>query len=84
MAADDIRGLPETTAPKDIVHTLCDTFRMILELPASTTIEIDSSHRVLRPPSEDPEYPRDVICKLHKYTLKDRIMQRMHKKPYYD
>lgn len=41
-------------------------------------------HRALKPSSQDPDTPRDIICKLHKYTLKDRIMQKMRNKPYFD
>lgn len=68
-----IRGLPEATASRDIIPTLVDIFREILELPASAPIKID---RALRPPSQDVDNPRDIICKLHKFTLKDRIMQK--------
>lgn len=35
-------------------------------------------------PLDHPENPRDINCKLHKYTLKDRIMQKMRNKPYFD
>lgn len=47
-------------------------------------IEIDRAHRALRPPSQDVDNPRDVICKLHKYTLKVSTMQKMRKKSYFD
>lgn len=39
---------------------------------------------MLRSPSQDVDNPRDIICKLHKYILKDRIMQKMREKPYID
>lgn len=55
-----------------------------MSLPPTIPIEIDRAHRALRPPSEDPENPRDVICKLHKFTLKDRIMQKMRNRPVFD
>lgn len=79
-----IRGLPEATAPRDIIPTLIRIFWDILELLDTSTIEIDCAHRALGSPSEDPDNPQDIICKLHKYTLKDHIMQKMHKKPYFD
>lgn len=79
-----VRGLPEATGPRDIVPTLEGIFREILGLPNTTAIEIDRAHRALRPPSQDVDNPRDVICKLHKYTLKDRIMQKMRGKPFFD
>lgn len=55
-----------------------------MELPATAPIEIDHAHRALRTPSQDMDNPRDDICKLHKYTLKDPIMQKMRGKPYFD
>lgn len=58
--------------------------REILGLPDTAPIEIDQAQRALKPPSQDPEAPRHIICKLHMYTLKDRIMQKMRNKPYFD
>lgn len=56
-----IHGLPEATAPKDIIPTLVGVFRQIMELPDIVPIEIDRAHRTLRPPSQDPDNPRDII-----------------------
>lgn len=36
------------------------------------------------PPPSSCNNPRDIICKLHKYTVKDQIMQLMRKCPYFD
>lgn len=69
-----IRGLPESTAPRDIVPTLQGVFQYILGREALEHIEIDHAHRALCPPAEDPDKPRDIICKLHKYSLKGSIM----------
>lgn len=71
-----IRDLLEATAPKDIISMLQGAFREILNLPALAPTEIDRAHRVLRPP-DDPDNLRDIICKFHKYTLKESIMQKM-------
>lgn len=67
-----------TVSARDIVPTLVGIFCKILKLPATAPIKIHHAHRALRPPFQDVDNPRDVICKLHKYTLKDRIMQKMH------
>lgn len=69
-----IRGLPEATGPWDIVPTLQGVFKQIFDHQAPDSIEINRAHRALRPPSEDPDKPRDIICKLHKNSLKERIM----------
>lgn len=78
------RGMPEATAPKDIIPSLQGIFREILELPDTAPIEIDRAHRALKPPSQDVDNPRDIICKLHKYTIKERIMQKMRYSPFFD
>lgn len=69
-----IRGLPEATGPRDIVPTVQGVFKKILGHQTPDHIEINQIHRALRPPSEDPDKPRHIICKLHKYSLKERIM----------
>lgn len=78
-----ICGLPEATVPKDIIPSLVGVFREILELPDTVPIEIDQAHRALRPTSQDVDNPRDNICKLHKYSLKERIKQKMRKRPFF-
>lgn len=78
------RRMLEATAPRDIIPSLVGVFREILGLPDTTPVEIDRAHRALKPPSQDPECPRDIICKLHQYTLKDCIMQNMRNKLYFD
>ena len=79
-----IRGLPEATGASDIVPTLQGIFKELLGLSPNDKVEIDRAHRALRPQSQDAENPRDIICKLHRYTVKDRIMQLMRKRPYFD
>lgn len=76
--------LPEAIGAKNIIPTLEGIFRELLGLPSTANIEIDRAHTALKPPSQDVNNPRDIICKLLKYTLKDRIMQKMQGKPYFD
>lgn len=72
-----IRGLPEATAHRNIVPTLQGIFKQILGREAPDHIETDRAHRALRSPSDDPDKPRDIIFKLHKYSLKERVMYRV-------
>lgn len=71
-----IRGMPEATTPRDIIPSMVRVFREILGLPDTAPVEINWAHRALKLPSQDPESPWDIIFKLHKYTAKDRIMQK--------
>lgn len=53
---------------------LKDVFKQIFGREAPDQIEIDCAHRSLCLPSEDLDKPGDIICKLHKYSLKECIM----------
>lgn len=70
-----LRGIPEATGAENLPDTVTAIFRQILASP-QTVIEMDRVHRSLGPKSSDPSRPRDVICRLHKYTLRDMISRK--------
>ncbi|XP_056372467.1 uncharacterized protein LOC130267160 isoform X2 [Hyla sarda] len=72
-----IRGLPTATRSQDLQPTVIGIFNMLLGCLPETHIEIDRVHRVLKAPSTDPARPRDVICSIHCYTLKEQIMPKI-------
>ncbi|XP_056398871.1 uncharacterized protein LOC130293793 [Hyla sarda] len=65
-----IKGLPESVAPQDISSTLQKIFNDILQKPPDSPLEMD------RAQNPDPTKPRDVICRIHHFLLKDEIMRR--------
>ncbi|CAH2285063.1 Hypothetical predicted protein [Pelobates cultripes] len=67
-----IRGLPEPdVAPlQDTARAL---FRHILGCECLEDIQFDRIHRALGPPQQDGK-PRDVLCCLHAYRLKESLM----------
>lgn len=67
-------SLPEATAPRDIIPALQCVFKQIFDRQAPDLIEIDRAYRALRPPLEVPGKLQDIICKLHKNSLKEQIM----------
>ncbi|XP_056387176.1 uncharacterized protein LOC130282688 isoform X2 [Hyla sarda] len=68
-----VRGLPEATRDEDLHATLEAIFNLILGEPSSHKIKLDRAHRALRPrPTSGP--PRDVICCVNDFQLKERIM----------
>ncbi|PIO39803.1 hypothetical protein AB205_0102580 [Aquarana catesbeiana] len=69
-----IRGMPEATGPRDIVPSLQGLLKQVFGRNAPDHIAIDRAHRDFRPPSDDPDKPWDIFCKLHKYFLKESIM----------
>lgn len=68
------RGIPEVMEVEDlqkIVNTICQT---ALESP-QLEVELDRVHRAPGPKPRDPERPRDVICRLYKYSQKEQILR---------
>lgn len=70
-----LRGIPEDTAMENLGETVKEMFRTMLDDP-DLNIELDRVHRALGPRSEDPSRPRDVVCRLHRYTQKENILRR--------
>lgn len=71
-----IRGLPEATQQADLKMTVTALFNECLERPTDTPIAIDRVHRTLGPRNTAEDRPRDVLCCLHNYTIKEDILQR--------
>lgn len=70
-----LRGIPESAHQENLGETVREIFRTVLDDP-QVEIELDRVHRALGPRSDDPERPRDVICRLHRYTQKETILRR--------
>ncbi|CAH2295602.1 Hypothetical predicted protein [Pelobates cultripes] len=67
-----IRGLPEPdTSP--LPDTARALFKHILGHNCPEEIQFDRIHRALGPPRQDGK-PRDVLCCLHAYSLKEALM----------
>lgn len=47
---------------------------MICLVRKSSWIEIDRAHRTLGPKSQDPNRPRDILCRIHYFTTKELIL----------
>lgn len=76
-----LRGIPESVQTQDLIPSLTKLFNTILGREPETTIAFDRAHRALRPQSSDPTRPRDVICRIHLYSLKDDIMRKARMLP---
>ncbi|CAH2325024.1 Hypothetical predicted protein [Pelobates cultripes] len=73
-----IRGLPEAPdgESENVTLTLTSLFNKLLNRPHDTSINFDRAHRAVRPKALPNEKPRDVICRLHHYPLKETILQK--------
>lgn len=71
-----VRGIPETVDPDQIIPALQRVFNSLLDRQEDTDIEFVSAHRALRARGPDTAPPRDIICCLQSYPLKEDIMRR--------
>lgn len=69
-------GVPESTDPGTLQQTICTIFNDLIDRPADSPIEIERAHRALRPQPRDNEPPRDVICCVVNYPLKEEILRK--------
>ncbi|CAH2248957.1 Hypothetical predicted protein [Pelobates cultripes] len=75
-----VRGMPEGEETENVVELLTALFCQILGNQAPPDIRFERAHRALRPRNRDGD-PRDIICCLHSFPLKERIMQRARTRP---
>ncbi|CAH2293706.1 Hypothetical predicted protein [Pelobates cultripes] len=71
-----VRGIPEAQGDQeDIRDTLQNLFNKILQRATDTPILLDRAHRAVRPQGLPQDTPRDIICRVHYYTLKEVILR---------
>lgn len=70
-----IQGLPKATGPENLQETILAILKRVLSPDPPATMEFDWVHRALGPKPQDPDRPRDVICRLHRYSQKDQVLR---------
>lgn len=71
-----VRGLPEATSGSDLRATIVAIFNRLLDKPPTDELELDRVHRVQGPRRGDDPAPRDVLARVHYYTIKEEILQK--------
>lgn len=71
-----VRRIPESVDTEQITPALQRVFNTLLERPEDTAIEFVRAHRALRARGPDNMPPRDIICCLHNFALKEDIMHK--------
>lgn len=71
-----VRGIPESVEQAQIAPALQRVFNSLLERPEDMEIDFVRAHRALRPKGPDTAPPRDIICCLQSFVLKDEIMRK--------
>ncbi|CAH2305587.1 Hypothetical predicted protein [Pelobates cultripes] len=81
-----IRGIPETVLPDAILPTIKAIFQSLLPNASDQELYIERAHRALRPPTYNPNTPRDIITKLLYFPVKEQLMKaaRSHQPTYQD
>lgn len=71
-----VRGVPENGDPGHLQQTICAIFNNLIDRPTDSPIEMERAHRALRPPPRDNEPPRDVVCCIVNFPLKEEILRK--------
>uniref|UniRef100_A0A803J9X1 L1 transposable element RRM domain-containing protein n=1 Tax=Xenopus tropicalis TaxID=8364 RepID=A0A803J9X1_XENTR len=71
-----VRGVPETIQTDDIRQALLQIFNSILHRDPTSDIKIERAHRVQKPKAAPLNAPRDILCCLHNFTLKEEILSK--------
>lgn len=68
-----VRGIPEVIEGDQIIPSVTGLFNSLLNRPYQTSIMMERIHRALRPKGRDTDPPRDIVCCLVDFKLKDRL-----------
>lgn len=71
-----LRGLTESVDTEHLQSEVIGIFNNVLNRPKDTPITMERIHRALRPKGKDLDPPRDVICCIVDYQLKEEILRR--------
>lgn len=71
-----VRGVPESIEPIQIDAALTAIFNALLERDKETPIDLVRAHRALRTRATADTNPRDIICCLASFKLKEEILSR--------
>lgn len=75
-----VRGLPESVDNDQILPAVTDLFNRLLDRPRHTPIAMERIHRALRPRGRDTDPPRDIVCYVNDFALKEDIFKKARDK----
>ena len=71
-----MRGVPEIIEGDQIQREVTTLFNSIVGKPPHTFIDFERIHRALRPKGRDTDPPRDIICCMSDFKLKEEILNK--------
>lgn len=69
-----VRGIPESIDPSQLPLAVTTIFNNLLERPPDTPVAFERIHSALRPRGGDMDPPRDTVCCLTDFPLKEEIL----------
>lgn len=75
-----IRGIPESVEQDRISPVVTGLFNHLLDRPEHTQISMDRIHRALRPKGRESDPPRDIICFINEFAIKEELLQKAREK----
>lgn len=70
-----VRGVPESIDSQMIPQALAAIFNDLLGRPPETPVKMERAHRALRPRGRESDPPRDIICCITSFPLKEEILR---------
>ena len=76
-----IYNVPEGAAGSAMVEFVYKLLRDMLEIPPTTSLDIEKAHRALtsRPPQDREDKPRSIIIRFLRYKTKEEILRKVGK-----
>lgn len=78
------RGIPESVGDGDLKPVVINICKSFLKQPPQDQIEIDRVHRVPSRKGGSADRPRDVLCRIHFFSIKEEVMRAAWDKGAYD
>lgn len=75
-----IRGMPESIELEQLSPTVVSLFNDLVNRPLQSQIAMERIHRAFRPKGEEADPPRDIICCIVDYKLKEEILKQARSK----
>ncbi|XP_073399288.1 uncharacterized protein [Dendrobates tinctorius] len=71
-----VRGVPEATDREDVPAILYELFLPMLDTEEGKMLILERAHRALKPKPKQSEFPRDIICRILDFRMKEKILKK--------
>lgn len=71
-----LRHIPEAIPNSGLSATVSAILNKVVKRSSDEPIELDMVHKVAGPRNPSATHPRDVLCRVHYYRIKEDILQK--------